>query len=116
MTNVPLAKPWFLGLASVRGHLVSVVDFARFCGGDATLRLPDARLVLLADRYGSRASLLVGRTLGLKNIANFTAVEKGVDSPWVRTGYVETAGAAGTWYELDLSALARDEKFLQAAR
>ena len=36
ISAVPLARPWFRGVANIRGNLYSVVDFAAFLGGEAT--------------------------------------------------------------------------------
>ncbi len=33
ITAVPLTRPWFAGVANIRGNLYSVVDFAAFLGG-----------------------------------------------------------------------------------
>src|ERR1039457_2496771 len=41
---VPLARPWFRGVANIRGNLYSVVDFAAFLGGRATAVTDQARL------------------------------------------------------------------------
>src|SRR3954447_26348291 len=30
ITPVPLTRDWFLGLANIRGNLISVIDFGRF--------------------------------------------------------------------------------------
>ena len=35
ITPVPLTRPWFRGVANVRGNLYSVVDFAAFLGAGA---------------------------------------------------------------------------------
>jgi len=32
-SSVPLTKPWYLGLANIRGVLASIVDFGAFMGG-----------------------------------------------------------------------------------
>jgi len=47
-SSVPLTKPWYLGLANIRGVLASIVDFGAFMGGEQTVRTPDCRLP--ADR------------------------------------------------------------------
>src|SRR3954469_12821943 len=73
LSPVPLARPWFLGLANVRGNLVSVIDFASFCGAPAPAKAPEARLVLLADRFGMRCGLQFERLLGLKSRRNFAS-------------------------------------------
>lgn len=65
LTPVPLTKSWFLGLVNVRGVLVSVVDLSLFAGSAPTMRTPEARIVLAADRWQARAGLLVDRMLGL---------------------------------------------------
>src|SRR5438128_11846539 len=51
---VPLTKPWFLGVANIRGNLYTVVDFARFQGGDAVgaPATPQARMVVFGPRAG----------------------------------------------------------------
>ena len=42
VTSVPLTKPWFLGLANIRGNLHSVIDLSLFIGGEPTPRRADA--------------------------------------------------------------------------
>jgi twitching motility protein PilI len=116
LTPVPLCKPWFVGLANVRGNLVAATDLALFAGGEATARNGDARLVLFAEKFGARACLLVSRMLGLKNLTAFSSCEKDTDLPWVRGCQLEKNGPAGLWRELDMGALVRDENFLRASR
>jgi hypothetical protein len=50
ITPVPLTRPWFRGVANVRGNLYSVVDFAAFVGVGAVEVTERARLVLLGER------------------------------------------------------------------
>ena len=70
ITPVPLTKPWFLGIANVRGALHGVVDFAGFIGtGPASAHGSNAggqaRLLLLGTRFSEiRAGLVVDRVLG----------------------------------------------------
>ena len=64
---VPLTKPWYLGVANIRGGLFSVVDFAAFAGGEPAVRGSESRLVLAGPRFGINAALLVTRMLGLRN-------------------------------------------------
>ena len=67
-SGVPLTKPWYLGLANIRGVLASIVDFAAFMGGEQTVRTPDCRLLLIAERFHSFSGLMISRMLGLKNV------------------------------------------------
>src|SRR3954466_7438295 len=76
LTAAPLIKPWYAGVANVRGSLYSVVDFGAFRGA-APVRLgPDSRLLLCASRLGLNAALLVDRILGLRDDREFTATTR----------------------------------------
>src|SRR5256885_5149353 len=62
-SRVPLTKAWYLGLANIRGVLASIVDFAAFMGGEHTVRTPECRLLLIAERFHSFSGLLISRML-----------------------------------------------------
>ena len=113
---VPLTRSWFLGLANVRGNLVAVVDFAEFAGAAATALGAETRLVLFAERFGARSSLLAARMLGLKNLSGFEACSREPAPPWVRACYVEKSGGDVVWRELDMGELIANESFLQVNR
>src|SRR5216117_1720626 len=67
VATVPLTKPWFLGVANIRGNLYSVVDFGAFLGHPVEAAPPgttQVRLVLFGPRVGElRAGLVVQRVL-----------------------------------------------------
>jgi hypothetical protein len=65
---VPLTKPWFAGIANIRGNLYSVVDLSAFIGKEATPQNTSSRLLLIGTRHGSNAALLVTRMIGLRNV------------------------------------------------
>src|SRR3954453_18475660 len=70
LSAVPLAKPWFRGVANVRGNLYSVSDLGALLGVAAGERSGEARLLLLAERFRAGAALLVETSLGLRNAAD----------------------------------------------
>ncbi|HJU22473.1 MAG TPA: chemotaxis protein CheW [Casimicrobiaceae bacterium] len=110
---VPLTKPWFLGLANIRGNLVGVVDFAAF-QGEAPLALGGlARLILLSTKSGfERAGIVVERVLGLRNLAQFERDEVSAAAPaWQIGAWRDAEGCI--WREMDLGMLSRDPAFLQ---
>ena len=125
-TPVPLTRPWYAGLANVRGKLVSVIDLAQFTDGVASQPGAAARLVLLAERHQFHCALLVDRMVGLRNRARYQA--NGVDvadvaadgspvaaalvAPWAGPGLIDRDGQA--WQELDIPALIEDESFRNA--
>lgn len=120
LTPIPLTKPWFLGLVNVRGVLVSVVDLSLFSGGRPTPRTPEARIVLVAERWQVRAGLLVDRMLGLHAVDKMQPAppdgagrESGHPGrPWVGAELMDAAERR--WTQLELQVLVTSNEFLQA--
>jgi twitching motility protein PilI len=114
ITGVPLTRPWFRGVANVRGNLYSVVDFAEFLGTGVSGGGDQARLVLLNERWHAAAALLVDRLLGLRNPAQLRAREAAPGrKAWLRGEYQDESGFR--WRELDVPELVRDAEFLSVA-
>ena len=114
LTNVPLTKPWFAGVANVRGALYSVVDFSAFRGGEATPRNSEARLLLVGSRHGVNSALLVNRTLGLKSLADMQEEAPADNAPvWSGARYVDPSGQA--WTRLQVKPLLEDPEFLNVS-
>lgn len=111
ISGVPLTKPWYLGLANIRGVLSSVVDFAAFMGGEQTARTPDCRLLLVAERFHSFSGLLIGRMLGLKNVQAMQPAEDVTDRSWIGAAYRDEDGRL--WQELNIDVLVSHDEFLQ---
>lgn len=116
---VPLTRPWYAGLANVRGKLVSVVDFSLFAGGTPATLSTASRVVLIAERFQFHGALLVDRMVGLRNRARFTAATTttvtGESRPaWQGEALQDRDGAL--WRELDIASLVTDETFLKAGR
>ncbi|MBI4743035.1 MAG: chemotaxis protein CheW [Betaproteobacteria bacterium] len=111
LTDVPLTKPWFAGIANIRGNLYSVVDFSAFQGKEATPQNSASRLLLIGTRHGSNAALLVTRMLGLRSAE---ALAPAPDDPlapaWARGSYTDDHHRC--WRKLDVRALLDDEKFM----
>lgn len=109
---VPLTRPWFRGVANVRGNLYGIVDLAQFGGADATAPGMERRVILVSDRLVGGAGLLVSRMLGLRSPEQFNpAAKPGGAPPWVAAAYTDASGTQ--WLELDLPALAREQRFLE---
>lgn len=110
---VPLTKPWYLGVANIRGNLYSVVDFGRYLGREAPGTASQSRLVLFGPRAGEiNAGLVVTRVMGLRNVAELAPAAAPQGAPaWYAQRWMDGDGNA--WQEIDLAALARDPSFLQ---
>jgi twitching motility protein PilI len=109
ITPVPLTRPWFKGLANIRGNLYSVVDFPAFLNRKPVTLGDQSRLLLMGDRFRLGAALLVDRSLGLRNPDQLTRKDA-ASGAWWRAEY--TDGEGRVWKELDLSQLAQHPDFL----
>ncbi len=111
LTSVPLAKPWFVGIANIRGNLYSVADFSAFQGKEATPQNSGSRLLLIGTRHGNNAALLVTRMLGLRNADSLTPVPADPDAPpWADKAYADND--ARRWKMLNVHHLLADESFM----
>jgi len=111
ITPVPLTRPWFRGVASIRGNLYSVVDIGAFLGGGAALPGEQARLLLLSERFRLGSALLVDRSLGLRNPEELRERSASPQrAPWIKAEYDDAQGEH--WRELDVPQLVQDPEFL----
>jgi twitching motility protein PilI len=122
LTIVPFTKPWFRGVANVRGNLYGVADIAAYeCSGAAASTgsgqaastssgqaSGDAnnRVLLVAEKYAFNAALLIDRVLGLRDAQTWSQGE--VD------GIIEYRDEQGsTWRKLNVRGLLEQAEFLQ---
>jgi twitching motility protein PilI len=119
---VPHTRPWFLGVANLRGGLHGVVDLAAFLG----LRPPlardavreQARLLAFNPRLGSHCAVLVDRLAGLRSRQQLqpdTDPAEAAPRPEFAAGGRWRDADGRAWQEIDLAALARHEQFLAIA-
>ena len=114
ISPVPLTRPWFRGVTSIRGMLYSVVDFPAFLGGTAVTVSDQARLLLIGERFRLGSALLVDRSLGLRNPGQLKArAVGGQPAPWLKAEYDDVDGRQ--WKELDMAQLVRHPDFLGVA-
>jgi twitching motility protein PilI len=108
---VPWTKPWFRGLANVRGRLVGVVDLMLMSGRPPMAPEESLQLVVLGDVLKVNAAILVTRAFGLRNLKDLQPLGQLSDPlrPWERERFRETDGT--TLIELDLRRLVAAEQF-----
>lgn len=116
LATVPLAEPWFRGLASVRGNLFGVVDFASFHGDAPVAPVGHARLLLIGVRHELNCAILVSRALGLRSIDDFEVASSATDPerPWVGDVLHDSLGTP--WTRLKVAELLNHPRFLDAAQ
>lgn len=112
------AKPWFLGVANLRGGLHGVVDLAGFLGVKAPERVAEAgrervQLVALNASMEINCALLVDRLAGLRSAAQMAAEPdaQAPRPPFVGGRFRDASGRL--WQELRLSELAHHPEFLR---
>lgn len=115
IATIPAVQPWYAGLVNVRGTLYGVIDFALFQSEAPTVRNMDTRLIVMSQqRLKVNAALMVAEILGLQNLSKFESQPRPADAPiWLRAEYRDANGAR--WKELNLTALASDERFMKVA-
>ena len=114
--QVPLTRDWFLGVVNVRGALFTVVDLARFMGGNFTPLSKESRLLTMSPALAFNATLVVTRMLGLRNSASMTPLDEkpALDKPWLTELYCDSEGQV--WRRLSLSKLVAASAFLMVGR
>jgi twitching motility protein PilI len=117
VTAVPLTRPWYRGLANVRGGLVSVIDLGMYLSGVPTDLDKDSRVLSFSPDLKFNAGILVTRMLGLRGTSQLSEsgetgeAGNGQNPLWIGRTLVDQDGVR--WSELHLGLLAAEERFLQ---
>ncbi|TFW31552.1 chemotaxis protein CheW [Duganella callida] len=112
-TPVPLTRDWYLGLTNIRGNLTGVIDLARYLGqpaADAAVS-SDLRWITFAPGLGFNCALQAERVLGLRRLAEMTALDAADGPAWCRQHFSD--GDGRQWTRLDLAQLVREPGFSQ---
>ncbi|WP_230970948.1 chemotaxis protein CheW [Nitrogeniibacter aestuarii] len=114
LASVPLTRPWFRGLANVRGTLFGIVDLSAFCGGPVINTGGSARLVLVGQKHGANCGLLVSATTGLRSPDDFEP-DNAPYQPhdWVSHTLRDSHGRP--WHHIDVIRLLGHPSFLEAS-
>lgn len=111
----PYARPWFLGVANLRGNLCGVVDLAAFLGGDGVRcerGVAESRLLGLPATVAAQCALRIDRLHGLRGADAFVQEEAGTADAPAWFGSRQTDAEGRSWQVLDLQQLARSPQFL----
>lgn len=112
LIKVPLTRPWFSGVANIRGVLYSIVDFSAFTGGEPTALGPDTRVLLVGQKLAANCGILMDRMMGLRRFEQLQRVVGATpDAPWAGAEYTDNEGRR--WKELRLRKLVEHTNFLQ---
>ena len=116
LAHVPLTRPWFLGLANVRGNLCGITDLGVYLGGDPMPFNLKSRILLVMSGNKLYGGFIVNSMLGIRDLSEFTPV-KLVKKKLPKCIIAQYKDAEGRqWRQLSLFKLIDEEKFLQVAR
>ncbi len=115
ITRVPWVQPWFLGIANLRGMVISIIDLRFFLTNRPTKPHPHSRVLILRAKdadYG----VLMDEVIGMRH---FTAEQRLPDlrmvskelQPYIQDVY-ESEGR--NWLAFDTPRLLSDQRFLAA--
>ena len=106
LTAVPLTKPWYCGVANIRGNLYSIVDFGVYTGGATIPKEGQSRVLLAGQKFAFNAGLLVSRVLGLRNATDWESLEQDGE-------FLLRDGNGQMWHKLEMAQLLQQPEFLQ---
>jgi twitching motility protein PilI len=105
IASVPWTKPWYRGLANVRGRLIGVVDLLQLAGREPLPIEQAQQILVLNESLGIHAGILVTRAFGIRNLKDLDEVERlNGREAWEHLRYRDLEGM--TFTELNLRELA----------
>jgi twitching motility protein PilI len=115
-TPVPGAKAWIIGLANVRGELLTVIDLGHFISGERSPVTSSSRL--LATSLGKAPiGLLIDEVFGQRRFLDSDAEPAELAEGSPLNGLVSTRHQVGAevWHVLDLERLFNAAEFLNGS-
>jgi twitching motility protein PilI len=111
ITPVPWTRPWYRGLANVRGRLVGVVDLMHLAGEGPLPQEQSQQLLVFGESLRVNAGVLVTRAFGLRNLNDLQSLGTAAEGapPWEQSRWRDLDGNQLT--ELNLGALVASEAF-----
>ena len=109
--RVPIVKPWFLGVANVRGVLYAINDLAHLLENTFTSISSNTRLILMSETITANVAFVVEKMIGLRNINDMQVHDIVSDeNPCLKTQTYQDDDKR-IWYMLDCDKLIRSKEF-----
>lgn len=109
--SVPLVKPWFLGVANVRGVLYAINDLAQLIENEFTNISSSARLLLISDVVTTNVAFMVDKLIGLRKLDEMRLGEVLAENHICLKSQTYQDAENRTWYLLDCDKLVRSKDF-----
>ena len=111
IARVPLVKPWFLGMANVRGVLYAINDLAQLLENKLTQVSSSARLLLISDSVAHNVAFLVDRLIGLRKLDEMKLQSELADESVCLKLQIYKDDENKVWHLLDCEKLVRSKDF-----
>ncbi len=108
---VPLVKPWFLGVANVRGVLYAINDLAQLIENTFTQVSSSARLLLISESVTTNVAFLVDKLIGLRKLEDMQLGEVKSEESICLKAQTYQDDEKHVWYLLDCDKLVQSKDF-----
>jgi twitching motility protein PilI len=108
---VPIVKPWFLGVANVRGVLYAINDLAQLLEAKYTSVSSNTRLLLISDAVSSNVAFVVEKMIGLRNLNDMKPHEVELEENACLKEQTYQDDENRIWHMLDCDKLVRSKEF-----
>ncbi len=109
--RVPLVKPWFLGVANVRGVLYAINDLSQLIEHTFTQVSSNARLLLISESVTSNVAFLVDKLIGLRKLDEMQPGETLPEDNICLKNQTYQDAENRVWHLLDCDKLIRSKDF-----
>ena len=109
--RVPIVKPWFLGVANVRGVLYAINDLAQMLENKFTSISSSARLLLMNDVVTSNVAFVVDKMIGLRKLDEMKLREEVIEESACLKTQTYQDHENRVWHMLDCDKLVRSKEF-----
>ena len=109
--RIPIVKPWFLGVANVRGVLYAINDIAQMLENTFTSISSSARLLLMSEAVTSNVAFVVEKMIGLRKLDEMKLRAELVENDICLKSQTYQDDENRVWYMLDCNKLIRSKEF-----
>jgi twitching motility protein PilI len=109
--RIPIVKPWFLGVANVRGVLYAINDIGQMLESTFTSISSSARLLLLSQSVTSNVAFVVEKMIGLRKLEEMKLREDVIEDEICLKSQTYQDDENRIWYMLDCDKLIRSKEF-----
>jgi twitching motility protein PilI len=109
--RVPLVKPWFLGVANVRGVLYAINDLTQMLENKLTSISSNARLLLVSEAVTSNVAFVVDKLIGLRKLDELTLREDLLAESVCLKPQTYQDAENRIWYMLDCKQLVHSKEY-----